>query len=573
MMIDASELADGSPLEADLCIVGAGAAGIALALQFIDSPIRVLLLESGGTGAEDDTQALYAGQVEDDRLHPPPDRYRNRRFGGSTTSWGGRCMPFDAIDFEPRDYMANSGWPIAYDTLRPYYARASRLCEAGEFQYTERAAFPRGLPPLIDGFASTDFASDRLERFSCPTDFGARYGHRLSAAPNIRVLLHANVTALRLDESGVRVVSADVATLNGKRYVVRARDFVLATGGLEVARLLLASRDVQPNGIGNAHDVVGRYYMCHLAGSLGTLRVKPGVAVHYGYDLSADGIYCRRRFALRDEAQRQMRCGNFVARLHHPRITEPEHRSGALSLLFLAKPFIPYEYAKRLHGDGKTSFRTWLAHARNLLADPFQAFAIAWQMLTQRKLAERKFPSIIVKTRSGLFSIDFHAEQEPNPDSRVSLCDEVDALGMPQLKIDWRYTAADVDTVRLALAALARDFEASGVGHLDYDPEQIEFEMLRYGAYGGHHIGTARMGSDPRSSVVDSDTRVHGVDNLFIASAATFTTSSQANPTLTIVAMSLRLAEHLRARLQVPLQQNLPAGLVDAAVNDMRRVA
>jgi choline dehydrogenase-like flavoprotein len=171
-------------------------------------------------------------------------------------------------------------------------------------------------------------------------------------------------------------------------------------------------------------------------------------------------------------------------------------------------------------------------------------------MLRDRKLAERKFPSIIIRSKANLYSLDFHAEQQPNPASRVVLGDEIDSLGMARLKVDWRYTAGDVDTVTRALALLAGDILSSGVGKFDYDPTTVEAEMTRYGAYGGHHIGTTRMGRDPRFSVVDPDCRVHDVENLYIAGAATFPTSSQANPTLTVVATALRLAAHLRVRHQ-----------------------
>jgi len=326
---------------------------------------------------------------------------------------------------------------------------------------------------------------------------------------------------------------------------------VLAAGGLEVARLLLASRDIQSGGIGNQHDLVGRYYMCHLAGTIGALRIlKPASAVHHGYEISEEGIYCRRRLALRPEAQRAQQLGNFVARLHHPRITDPAHRSSVLSLLYLAKPFIPYEYSKRLHGDEHATLAGWLRHLGNVVTGPFEALAFAWHMLRDRKLAERKFPSIIVTSRANLYSIDFHAEQQPEASSRVLLDGARDALGMPRLRIDWRYTAGDVDTVQRAIALLAAELARTGVGRLDYDAASVEAEMTRYGAYGGHHIGTTRMGSDPRSSVVDSDCRVHGVDNLYVAGSATFPTSSQANPTLTVVALSLRLAARLRWLMQ-----------------------
>jgi choline dehydrogenase-like flavoprotein len=537
----------GDVLSSDVCIIGAGAAGITIALELEGGPSDVLVLESGGLRAEQATQDLYMGSVTDARLHSPPDRYRQRRFGGTTTIWGGRCMPLDAIDFEERGYMPHSGWPIARDAVLPFYPKANRLCEAGEFEYAAGAAFDPPPRPMIEGFASAHFSTDTLERFSCPTDFGARYGARLRAAPNIRVVLHANVTALHLDVTASYLESATVRTLTGKTFRVRARHFVLATGGLEVARLLLASRDVRTSGIGNEHDVVGRYYMCHLAGTVGALSIKgPLGGVWNGYDVSDEGIYCRRRIALTAAAQRQHRIGNFIARLHHPRITDPEHRNAILSLLYLGKFLIPYEYGKRLHGDERASFATWLQHLRNVAAGPFDAAGFAWHMLKDRKFADRKFPSIIIKPRVNLYSLDFHAEQQPNPSSRVSLGEPVDAFGMPTLSIDWRYTAADVTTVSSALALLAADFQHGGIGSLSYDPAALESEMTRYGAYGGHHIGTARMGADPRTSVVDADCRVHSVPNLFVAGSAVFPTSSQANPTLTIVALALRLAATLQ---------------------------
>ena len=549
MLLSARDLPEDQALQADICIVGAGAAGIAMALECIDSGLDVLLLESGGLEEDAATQALYEGSVADAQLHSPPDRYRQRRYGGSTTIWGGRCMPLDAIDFARRDYVPHSGWPIGLEDLLPFYPKANRLCEAGEYAYTVAGAFAVAPRPMMRGFTSTDFTTDTLERFSCPTDFGGRYLHKLRRARNVRLVLHANVTALHLDDKGERVAGLSIRTLTGRRLTARARHVVLAGGGLEVTRLLLASRDREARGIGNAHDVVGRYYMCHVAGTIGALRFSvPRDAVHHGYDISDEGIYCRRRLALVPAAQRRLGAGNFIARLHHPRITDPAHRNAVLSLLFLARIFIPYEYAKRLHGDEKVGALDWLRHIRNVALGPFDAVRFAWHMLRDRRLAERKFPSIIIRSSANLYSLDFHAEQQPNALSRVTLTDDVDALQMPRLRIDWRYTPDDVETVRRSLACLARDVAASGIGQFTYDPASVEREMTRYGAYGGHHIGTTRMGVDPRTSVVDADCRVHGVHNLYIASSSVFPTSSQANPTLTIVALALRVAAHLKSQ-------------------------
>ncbi len=547
MFTDTHELSQGHLLQAEVCIVGAGAAGITLARELSAAGIDTLLLEAGGAAFEPATQDLYAGTVVDKDMHSPPDRYRQRRLGGTTTIWGGRCMPFDEIDFEKREYVPDSGWPIGRDALMPYYPKANRLCEAGRFEYLASEAFRRPLRPMLERFDSSHFSLDTLERFSCPTDFGRRYARSLATSAHLRVLLHANVTAIKLEHDGGAVNELVVQNLQGKTFTVRANRYVLASGGLEVARLLLASRDVQANGIGNSHDMVGRFYMCHVAGTIGRIQVNgPLSNVYHGYDVSDEGIYCRRRIALLPAQQREQRLGNFVARLHHPRITDPAHRNAVLSLLYLAKFLIPYEYGKRLHGEESAGAAGWFRHVRNVMARPFDAVGFAWHMLNDRKLAERKFPSIIVASRANLFSLDFRAEQQPNRDSRVALGEGRDAFGMPRLKIDWRYTRNDVDTVSRALALLASDFRTSGIGTFEYDPGEVEREMTRYGAYGGHHMGTARMGDDPKSSVVGRDCRVHGLSNLFIASAATFPTSSQANPTLTVVAMALRLADHLK---------------------------
>jgi choline dehydrogenase-like flavoprotein len=543
VILDAHDLPDGFDLDAEICIVGAGPVGIALGLSLAEAGRQILVLEAGGFWPDPETQALYEGEVDAAGLHPPPDHYRERRFGGSSTIWGGRTMPFDPIDFEARPYIPHSGWPIGFETLRPFYAQATRLCEAGRDAFTIETAFDTPRRPMIEGFVGEHFTTNTLERFSCPTDFGRRYRHKLEAGKSLRVVTHANVTGWDLSPGGERVTALAVRTLSGKSGRVTAGRIVLALGGLETARLMLAS------GLGQRLGALGRYYMCHIAGTIGSLHFPgPRTRVWNGYDVADDGTYCRRRFALRPETQARLGIGNFVARLHHPRIPDPRHHNGILSALYLAKPLIPYEYRKRLLGDEASGLGLWLRHAANVAADLPATLGFMLHLLRDRTLAERKYPSIVIRSKANYFSLDFHAEQVPDPDSRVVLTGQTDALGMRRLKADWRYGAADVDTVSRSLALLAEDIERSGTGRFDYDPAQIETEMTRYGAYGGHHIGTARMGTDPATSVVDADCRVHGLDNLFVAGSAVFPTSSQANPTLTAVALALRLAGHLGAR-------------------------
>ncbi|MBP0492626.1 GMC oxidoreductase [Pararoseomonas indoligenes] len=550
MILDIESLEDGATLEADLCILGGGAAGITLALQFLRGPGRVILVESGRRAPHPESQALYEGEVADPALHPPVHAYRARRFGGSTTLWGGRCVPLDPIDFTTRPWIPHSGWPFGVEELASWYPAANALCEAGEFDYSAAIAVPGGMRPMIAGFAPRDFSEDGIERFSTPTDFAGRYAHRLAASESVRVVLGANCTGLETAPEGGRVAALRLRTLSGRGATIRAARVVVALGGLETPRLLLASRGPGAEaGVGNGQDLVGRYYMSHIAGTSGRLHLAvPRDAVNAGYEVAEDGTYIRRRLHLTQEAQEREGVGNAVIRLHFPRIPDPSHGSGVLSGLYLARHLLPYEYRKRLETPGDRP--SVLRHLRNVVADPLSATGFAWTMLRKRRLAARKFPSVIVRPPGNVFSLDFHGEQEPNPESRVTLADATDPLGVPRLRVDWRATAGDIRTAQVSFRLLAEDLALWGRGSLSYDPEEVGADMLRDGAYGGHHIGTARMGATPATGVVDPECRVHGMANLWVAGSAVFPTSGQANPTLTVVALALRLAAHLKREMQ-----------------------
>jgi choline dehydrogenase-like flavoprotein len=292
--------------------------------------------------------------------------------------------------------------------------------------------------------------------------------------------------------------------------------------------------------------LLGRFYMCHIAGTVGRLELNvPRSRDFHGYELSPDGIYCRRRFQLAPDVQASLGIGNLIARMHHPTIADPSHRTGPLSALYLARHLIPREFSKRVN-DGEHSARNWARHARNVLADPLHTARFLAHWLFKRSLASRKFPSVIVNPRSNNYTLDFHSEQMPNLDSRIRLTDQRDRLGMPRLHLDWRYTPLDVRTVRDSLRVIAEEFARTNVGRLSFEDDEVERAIRREGAYGGHHIGTTRMSDSPSQGVVDRNCRVHGLDNLYIASSSVFPTSSQANPTLTIVALALRLASHVR---------------------------
>ncbi|PZQ55953.1 MAG: GMC family oxidoreductase [Phenylobacterium zucineum] len=535
----------GEHLEYDICIVGAGAAGLTLALDLIDSGQRVAVIEAGALNGKPTDQSLYEGEVVGTR-HAQPHMYRHRRLGGSTAIWGGRCIPYDPVDFERRDYVAMSGWPIAPQEVVRHYPRAQEILEAGAYDYAACSAIADG--DLIAGFRDPDVLTESLERFSLPTNFWREHGAAINASPNVQLVAEASALKLRRGD-GERIEALVCAGPGGGQFEVRARQFILAVGGLETVRLLGFS------GLGDEGGMLGRTYMCHVESSLGELRLSPkDRAIKYGFERTRDGVYARRRFTLSAERQRELRVMNVAIRPHHPAAGDPSHGHPVLSAMFLAKRFIIPEYARRFaaleKASGKPHGLDLLgAHLKNVvLGSPRLAlFTADWTY--RRYLSRRRLPYVALPSAAGAFPLDLNAEQEPNLESRVSLTDQLDRNGMPRLRVDWRLTELDYRTVSTALRELRGALRRTDCGDVAFDDAALDEEVREnVKPVGGHHIGTARMSLSPADGVVDTDCRVHGTANLYVASAATFPTSSHANPTLTIVAMALRLGEHLRAQ-------------------------
>jgi choline dehydrogenase-like flavoprotein len=532
MLHDFCTYPNGAAIDTDLCIIGAGIAGITLAREFIGKAIDVCLLESGGTDFEESTQSLYEGENLG-MAYYDLDEARLRFFGGTTAVWGGRCVPLDPIDFERRDWVPNSGWPISKAELDPYYARAHRALELGPNVYDERAWKLLGIrPPAFDpSKVRTDFWQfDRAY-----ARFGFQNCRDLTNARNVGILLHANVTNIQTDPTGATVDHVDIATLEGKTGRVRAKAYVLAVGGIENARLLLVSNGVDTRGLGNRHDLVGRFFMEHAHGRGGQ------VLTPAPYRLST--IYAKRyspqgdQFApvLRPGEELQKRAGilNTAAALKYQR--RPE------SGLSMSKAM--YRSIKSRTNPTARGRRLWrlykLASAlRHRLSDP---------VMRRLKLASG---------RGGLYLV-VRAEQAPNPDSRVVLSDKRDALGVRRADLNWRMSELDKRTVAVLVEALDQEFQRLNLGRvrtagwlLDGTTEwPVDPTVSNHPIGGYHHIGTTRMANDPQQGVVDANGRVHGTDNLYVAGSSVFPTSGWANPAMTIMALALRQADHLQAKL------------------------
>jgi choline dehydrogenase-like flavoprotein len=548
MILDARKIPQGTVLTCDVVVVGSGPAGIPAALRLAKGGVRVILLEAGGERYAAREQQHYAGEVADPAVHHPLDHYRVRQLGGGSNLWGGRCAPYDDIDFERRDWVPLSGWPFGNAELNPYYAQASEHLDLGEFSYEPQEAKPF---PGMDWEQISDRA---VWRYSLPTNMRTKYKRTLRASQAIQTMLHASCLELRTSDGGGSVAEAVVGTEPGKTISVRAKCFVLACGAIETARLLLVSHDRHPNGIGNTHDQVGRHYQSHLYGSLAMIAYRGDPrAVRHGFDRSRDGVYVQHMLKPEAAVQRDRRLLNFCAVLANGDFNDPSHGSGVLSSMFLAKWLmsrrLPVELAGRgleqKHRVAVSGTSATAAHLWNVVRD---APSVDW--LTKRILSARKLPGVSCYSPKGEYRLLYSAEQTPNPDSRITLAQSKDAFGYNRARADWRYSGADIDSIVANHAVIAQDAARASNGLLDCTIDtDIAAGARAAASVGSHHIGTARISTDPKHGVVDAHCRVHGIANLYVAGSATFPTSSCMSVTLLITAMALRVADTVTGRL------------------------
>jgi choline dehydrogenase-like flavoprotein len=532
-------------LAARVCIVGAGAAGITLACELDGCGFDVLLLEAGGLKPSEALSDYYRGAATPP--HPDTTQFRRTIFGGTTGLWGGRCVALDPIDFARRDYVPGSGWPIGHAELSEFYTQAMQYCDAGRFDFSVQTALSHPQPTIAGYQPDGIVDASKIERYSLPTDFGTRYRQKIIDSRNVRGLLGARgvriVKAAGLD----RIEALEIVDPAGRRRRVCADVFVLAMGGIEVPRLLLSS-DPEGPGLGNRNDCVGRFYMCHFENTFGRL-VPHGAKVAFHFERTTDGVYCRRQFRFTPEALDRNRLLNMAFRLHFPSYSDATHGSSVMSTIYLAKSVLVPEYRAILRHNSAEPASPTLAHLRNVATGIPQLLRFAGDWVFRIKLARRKLPYTLVPNADGSFPVEFNSEQVPSAANRVSLLAERDRHGLPRVRVDWRLSEEDVDSASRAFGLLRQSMQASTACRLEFDDSKVRERMRNSQPLGGHHIGTARMAATPAKGVVDGNCAVFDLPNLFVASSAVFPTSGHANPTLTIVALAVRLARHLRAQL------------------------
>jgi choline dehydrogenase-like flavoprotein len=516
LIVDGIGVPARSKLSADVCIVGAGAAGITLAQALADLKIDVIVLESGGFEPDERAQDLAHGQTFH---YPALENTRMRMFGGSTMHWGGWCRPLESIDFERRAWVPHSGWPIERSAVLPYYPRAQEICQVGEFQYdpADWDLPPHTLLPLTG-----DRVHNHLIQFSPPTRFGIRYRQPLLQSTRITVYINSTAVRLKLAAGGRHIEGVAAATFSGNTFEVTAKRYIVAAGGIDNPRLMLASNDVAPAGVGNDNDLVGRFFADHMQLDTAVLLpIDPKLDLRF-YQLASRTI------------PRRLKAGGRGANLMGYLALDREVQETRHTLNYSANVFELSEadYAKMVAASGAPQ-SGWdrVTHSISEL----------WHQISTAS-------STSASTGSGYYKIVTTMEQAPNPASRVRLSPtERDGFGMPRPLVEWRFTDLDRETIEVALDELSKVFGASSLGRI-----QSSLDLRKNGfpadtPISWHHCGTTRMSTDPKQGVVDANGRVHGVDNLYVAGSSVFPTEGNGNPTLTIVALALRLAEHLGA--------------------------
>lgn len=502
MLIDAKDLQEGSVIEGDVLIAGGGMAGITLARRLGDAGLDVVILESGGEAPDRRMQALYEGKMT---LSGPGNATRNmddylgssrvRCFGGSGMRWGGKCAPLDAIDFEKRNWIPHSGWPIDREQMQPFYDRACTTLSLQTFGSAPESVLGRK-DPLFG--ARSDAFTLRPRRYSLTTGaIGDAYADFIGSAadhPRVRVYLNINVHRIRLKDDGHSVSSLELKELNGRRHIARGRIFILAMGGIENVRLMLVSNDVHRTGLGNHSDWLGRAFQGHTVisrektTSLSLHRPDSELAMFNNANFDKPHAV----LGVTDAAQRKSRSANFTATLTSEPSDVPASSIAIESL------------AGQLTGAGP-------------------------------------------QARRGVY---FMIEHTPNRDSRLSLSpDELDELGMPRVRLDMRYNELEFATFERSVNMLAAELGRLDIGRVQWNGRREELIQLM-GGPSRHHMGATRMAKSSSDGVVDEHCRVHGIANLYVAGSSVFPTSGIANPTLTLLALAHRLGDHVASGMR-----------------------
>jgi choline dehydrogenase-like flavoprotein len=497
MLLTAGDLTE-SELQTDVVIVGAGAAGLTLAHTLAAQNIGVILLEQGSTKA---AKGLRGEDVEFGAQHFRSDFETGIGVGGTTNLWGGQCMRLEPMDLQSRSWIPCSGWPLRYETLASYYAKADAFL---------------GISTRLPAAFLTPTASTTLELAEsvfCHPDLKRRVLPGLTRSRHAHLLTGARVTGLIRRES--QIVGLDVAA--GHPLRLRGKTWVLACGTLENARLLLSPTSSCPGGV-NPGDLVGRYLQDHPNGRIAAID-------------ASDYRALQNRLGFQNR-NRQTVLPKIAAAAGVLEQNEALRSGAQLAYDYPAGsvPSVARELTSAL-AERRFDARTVTAAGKALPGLARSAI--------QRKRGRPDF------SRPQQLWLHAFSEQLPTPENRVRLSATRDESGRPRLVINWRIEDEVKNGFELLTRTASHAFTAGGFGRATSALAPADGDWRAALKDNNHQVGTTRMSASPSEGVVDSDCRVHGLDNLFITGGSVFPTSSYVNPTLTIIALAIRLGELL----------------------------
>ena len=549
----------------DLCIVGTGPAGIILALEYqkLRPQDRVLMIEYGPNGAASRNRLDDTVKVVETRNHHLPYECTNKGLGGSSASWGGRCVMYDAIDFTPRDILEGQcTWDIAlFNESRQYTNRAAEYFECGDGRFNLQEIPALAGSRIAEGFQSGDVSDSVIERYSLPTRFGGRYRSHLEASPTIHLLTGWEAYFLGRPSNDGGITEVDLRDFNRDRQVkITARRVVLAAGTQEITRLLLKNKQVFQNR-GGLPPSLGKYYQGHVSGKIASVRFYGDPAkTDHGFQRTSDGVYLRRRFQLSTEALLKNNLLNTALWLDNPLYVDPGHRNGAMSFMYLAmitpvlgKRLAPPAIARSIT---KGKINGIPRHLGNVLKDLPKSLTIPAAIFYSRYCIRRKLPGVFLHSPQNVYALHFHAEQVPVAENRMELSSDGETLN-----IHYQLMDRDVDSVIRTHEFLDHWLRKCQCGELNYwfPRNELPAAIRSMSMDGLHQVGTTRMAATADVGVVDKNLQVWGTSNLYICSSSVFPTSSQANPTFLLGVFAVRLAQYLAAGTLNQIPAGCPA--------------
>ena len=523
----------------EVTIVGAGPAGLAIALELDRRGISSRILESGGLHRDKSLSRLSQATVLSEATHDPLEAVSAQMFGGTSNLWAGACVPFDPIDLSRRQFLSSTVWPIEYQKLARYYEPACAFLDAGPSEFSDH---------LSACFDQTTFQANNLARFAKIRRTQVKHMARLKTSTRISISLNTVVTDVLVSGQG-KVEAVRVASSNGDLVTtLSVRTLIIAAGGLETTKLLLNMQRSHPALFGGSEGHLGRYYMGHVTGSIADIRfARPEYTDLFDFALQR-GTFVRRRFQPTEKTQTELGLSN-TALWPEGAIADPRHESAMLSTLYLVvaanrigRSALPEVMRRRHTGSSLTSASD---HLRNFRLGNWRNSYADIRTIVKRLAASPRPPGFFIRNRKHQYRLIYHAEHLPHGDSRVRLTHQKDYLGRNQLAIDLRFQQEDAASVAKLHYRMSQSLENSAFARVELSsskPDDIMANVLRQARHGTHQLGTTRMALSAADGIVNGDLQTFDLPNMYLCSGSVFPTSGQANPTLTVTALGLRLA-------------------------------